>query len=69
MKLKTFAENINKLAEKYPDLEVIYSSDDEGNYFDIVKFEPTLGEYNDREFYCYHELDQEEIKINAICIN
>lgn len=58
---------------------VITSSDDEGNDFNIVSWGPTAGHYEDREFYSGDDLiernedladDGEElIKINAVCIN
>lgn len=62
MKLKEYAEHINKLAKYYPDIQVVYSHDDEGNMFQAVYNEPSIGTYQENEF--------EEAKIiNAICIN
>lgn len=53
MKLKTFLEGI-KLAvahiENWEELEVISSSDDEGNFYSKVYFEPTLGIFEDGDW-------------------
>lgn len=43
MTLKEYAESINELANKYPDLLVVYASDDEGNNFQKVNYAGTLG--------------------------
>ena len=43
MKLREYIENLNKLATEHPeylDLDVIYASDDEGNYYNEVNYEP-----------------------------
>lgn len=45
------------------ELEVVYSSDDEGNNFDKVRFTPTLGNFNSPNF------DDENGEVNSICIN
>ncbi len=44
--------------------KVVYSSDDEGNVFNEVKFTPTPGNFNKE-----NEFDSESKDINAICIN
>jgi hypothetical protein len=76
MKLKTFLEGI-KLAvahiENWEELEVISSSDDEGNFYSKVYFEPTIGFFDteDNEFYSEgtEGWDGEEPESNSICIN
>lgn len=79
MKLKEYVRQLGAIAEVYPDLEVVYSSDDEGNSYQIVgdgevgslgKFE---GNYHG-DFSHYVEGQEEdygceEDEINAICIN
>ena len=71
MKLKTFLEGI-KLAvahiENWEELEVISSSDDEGNFYSKVYFEPTLGIFEDGDGIEDSCIDKDDV-INAICIN
>ena len=65
MTFKEYISSLIKIAkedESSLNLEVVYSSDDEGNYFSPVLFAPTKGELNDGKF------DDAGI-INAICIN
>jgi hypothetical protein len=78
MKLKEYAETINKLAERYPDLEVVYSSDDEGNSFQKLILCGSLGhfegdyhgEFTDEDYFEEDgEFNEREYKVNAICIN
>lgn len=62
-------DSINAFVNENPDalnLEVIYSRDDEGNFFSPVFYSPTVGRFNRSE----NEFDQESIlKPNAVCIN
>ena len=73
MKLKKYAKIIEELAAKYPNAEVIYSSDDEGNDFDKVVFSPTLGNYKSRDEFVpenqFKDYEDEKLKVNAVCIN
>ena len=67
MKFKQFVENVNKLLADKPEtaeFEVVNSKDDEGNGFNIVYYEPSIGMYDEdeKEF-------EEEYEPNAICIN
>lgn len=66
MKLKEYVNNLQKLLDRYGELDVVYSKDDEGNAFNLVHYEPTLGLYEDREFQT-EEIDEKNY--NAICIN
>lgn len=50
MTLKEYAKYINDLAEKHPKAMVIYSGDEEGNYYEEVGFVPTVGKYHDGQF-------------------
>jgi UDP-N-acetylglucosamine 2-epimerase len=43
MKLKDYAKSIAKLAKQYPNVEVVYSSDDEGNIYQKVNYDGTMG--------------------------
>lgn len=65
MKLVEFAQNIKHFAEKYPNLEVVFSKDDEGNGFSRIFYSPSLGLFEDGEFSTQCEIKE----INAICIN
>ena len=73
MKLRKFLNNIDNLVKEYPEIleyEVVYSEDEEGNGFNIIYYEPSIGVYNkqDKEFYLGEmELSQNDIKV--ICIN
>lgn len=79
MKLKEYLENLLKMADEDPkllDYTVISSIDDEGNGFNEVYWKPSLGHFNeDRDFYSKENIEEdpeeydEDIEINAICIN
>ena len=76
MKLKEYAELINKIANRYPNLEVIYSKDDEGNDFQEVIYEPSIGYFEDNEYSAFsnsittdENVILNEESCNAICIN
>lgn len=67
IKLKDYIKRLNKLAEENPDAILIYSSDDEGNNYNEIHFEPEIiyyskenNEINDIEYDGY---------VKAICIN
>ena len=67
MKFKDYVTNLNKLLEQRPetaDYDVVTSKDDEGNGFNLVNYEPQVGNYDkeDREF-------KEEEVTNAVCVN
>lgn len=65
MKFSLYVENLNKLLKERPetaDFDVVNSSDDEGNSFNLVHYSPSVWNYEDREF-------KEENKPNAVCIN
>ena len=50
------------------DLEVIYSSDDEGNCYQKVNFYPTIV-YTEGPDNQYIEVTEEETEFKAVCIN
>lgn len=67
MKFKQYVENLNKLLKDRPEtseFHVVSSTDDEGNGFNLVHYEPQVGNYDgeEKEF-------TEEKEINAVCIN
>jgi UDP-N-acetylglucosamine 2-epimerase len=46
MKLKEYAAQIARLAEKYPEAQVVYSIDEEGNLYKPVLLEPEMMKEN-----------------------
>jgi hypothetical protein len=66
MKASDLIIQLKSLIDRYGDLDLIYSSDDEGNNFDKVYNCPTPGYYKDHEFNSNDELEEE---INSFCIN
>ena len=68
MKLETYIEHLQKIAKRYPDLDVIYASDEEGNNFDMVEFAPSIGKF-DPEASSDMPFDPNDKNPNAVCIN
>lgn len=67
MKFKKYVENLNKLLEERPEtaeFDVVTSKDDEGNGYNLVHYDPSVGHYDseEREF-------EEEKELNAVCVN
>lgn len=72
MKLKEYINNLTKELEKYPDLDVVYAIDSEGNRFHKVSFSPSIGHYNKNDFTQIENFEDYQLTekdINAICIN
>lgn len=66
MTLKEYINNLQKIANEFPDLKVVYSCDEEGNKFSPVFYSPVVGEFkNGDEFNTEYSGD----KPNAICVN
>jgi len=65
MKLRNYADALIILAKKYPDADVVHATDDDGNGFNKVVFEPTAGNFNMGQFNC----DVTPKKVNAVCVN
>lgn len=71
MKLKEFLKNIEEMVKQDKsllELDVIYSKDDEGNGFQEVGMEPSLGNFDGEDFY-QNANEESDFEINAICIN
>lgn len=65
MTVKEYAEKLNKLLADRPEkaeFVVVTAKDDEGNGFNLVHYDPSVGNYEDREFTA-------EKKPNAVCLN
>ena len=71
MKLRTFLEELNKLAKSNPkalDYNVIYSSDDEGNSYHNIYHTGALVEVEDLDKH-HLELSFKGRESNAVIIN
>jgi hypothetical protein len=63
MILSEYITQLKDIQDKHGgNLEVIYSADDEGNWFRPAVYSPSIGKFDGNEF------DTEE-KANAVCIN
>ena len=74
MKLKQYIKNLQKFVKENPDAadyEVIYAKDSEGNGYNPVTYDPSLGSYADRDFVQDDGTKEfkEEFEVNAVCIN
>ena len=69
MKLKDYAEHINNLTKEYPELDVIYASDSEGNSFHRLLFTPTIGTFPNGEFKQISKDDVTGTTPTVVCIN
>lgn len=68
MTLGQYLERLQILSNQYgPNTELIYSSDEEGNYFDYLCIGPEAV-YYDNDEHEMHELDDNH-QANAICVN
>jgi len=72
MKLRKFAEHINNIAITYPNAEVLYSIDDEGNQYNVCCNEPCMCRIPDNS--SNYDVDVSfsigsDEKFNAVCIN
>ena len=71
MTLRDYIKHLQMVAkrdEKLLDLPVIYSSDDEGNSFDDVKFAPTMMVKSNSRYSEYEDTTDIDVA-DAICIN
>lgn len=70
MTLKEYAKQVQHFAELYPDAQVIYAIDDEGN-----AFHPVHGGcggmvyYNERDHALYDKEEMIDTEPNAFCVN
>lgn len=75
MTLKEYIENLNEFVKENPEtlnMQVVTSSDDEGNSYSLVHFTPSKGIYKNREFISYEQYedwDREDSETNAVCVN
>ena len=73
MKLTKYIEKLQELLNEHGDLELIYSSDDEGNNYSKVHYAPSLVNYiaSDREVIHDDDLEEwdESDYEKVICVN
>jgi hypothetical protein len=75
MNITEYAAKLADLAKLYPKAKLCYAADDEGNDYKLVIFEPTLGNFEERDFISESGFEDfkkdtgRKLKVNAICIN
>lgn len=75
MTLQEFINNLNEFVKENPEcltMDVVTSSDDEGNNYNSVNYKPTKGIYEDGEFISFEmceDYNRDERDINSVCIN
>ena len=74
MNFKDYVNVLKKLLKENPELanaEVVYSTDDEGNGFSRVHYNPSIGHFDGEEFRSKSDIEDEdeEETPNAVCIN
>ena len=73
MTIRTYIKKLQKLADKYPNAKVVYSSDEEGNVFGPLVYSPTSGCFNDDLFVEESQFKKlkefHNLKVNSICLN
>jgi len=73
MTLREYIKILNDFAEENPeklDMQVITSSDDEGNGYNLIHYSPSKGYYDLGEFYGENDDDEySPDEINAVCVN
>lgn len=75
MTLKEYIKGLQEFLKENPEtgeMQVITSSDDEGNSFNPVYFSPSKGIYEDLEFIPLEQIEdweRDEDEINSVCVN
>lgn len=78
MKVSQLIKNLQKIMEENGDLQIVYSADDEVNWYQKVYYNPRAGWYEGDEFLGRElidlmvkdgEAEPDDYPINAICIN
>jgi len=80
MKFKDYVANVNKMLvdnPEYAEFETVASADDEGNSYEGIYFEPSVGHYDEEneEWKSLDlikedgDIDPEDFPLNAICVN
>lgn len=73
MKLTKYIEKLQELLNEHGDLEIIYSTDDEGNEYRKLYYDPSVVNYIESDYCIIHEDDLEEWDESeyqkVICVN
>lgn len=78
MKVSEQIKELTELLQEYGDLDLVYSSDPEGNSFDKVYYGPSVGMITDeKEYFDLSQFEEyindgwqkEDLVVNCICIN
>jgi len=73
MTLEKYIQGLNDFVKENPEtlqLDVITSSDDEGNGYNYIYYQPSKGLYEDGEFKSEDDFNYEgEYNINTVCVN
>lgn len=72
MLFEKYVESLNKLLKDRPEtatMETIYSIDDEGNSYNKIYFEPSVGHHSQSDFETENVDEEDQEKTNAVCIN
>ena len=73
VKLTTYIEKLQELLQEHGDLELIYSTDDEGNEYRKLYCYPEVVNYIESDYCIIHEDDIEEYDESeynkVICVN
>ncbi len=78
MKISEMISNLSIIKDKYGDLNLIYSSDEEGNRLDELRHGPFVGSFVDFEFIEERFFDdykdylggeEKDLVVNSCCIN
>lgn len=73
MKLTTYIEKLKELLQEHGDLDLIYSTDDEGNEYRKLHYDPAVVNYIESDYCIIHEDDLEEYNESeyqkVICVN
>ena len=75
MNFQQYIDSLLDFAKDNPDtltMKVVYSRDDEWNWFQEVEFDPTKWFFEDGEFIdieSYEDYQKDESDTNAVCIN
>ena len=68
MKLREYIVKLLIIQAKYGgSLKIIYASDEEGNSFNEIFYNPTVGNFKDG--YDFETNPEDKSKINVVCIN
>ena len=71
MKVSDLIKRLQVLEKEYGDVQVITSSDDEGNSYSPIFYAPTPGNFDDDYNFITQDMTNpdEQINVNAICVN